>query len=261
MGAIQGITEWLPISSGGISSLVMIKVFHLPPSEAISQALWLHLGTLAAAVYYFRRELVAIGKHVPAYIKDLRHPDSSSQGSLITYLVVATLASLAIGGILFFLVLDRWQLPGSVVTATIGVFLIITGVIQRYAYANQNVENKVISVKDSLLVGIAQGFSVLPGLSRSGLTTSVLLFRRYANEQAFRLSFLLGIPSILLAEVGLTLTGDSNFSTGAIFGILASAVLGFLTIKGLMAFALRVAFWKFCIVLGVLSLLSLLFAL
>ncbi|MFC1964503.1 undecaprenyl-diphosphate phosphatase [Chloroflexota bacterium] len=57
IGAIQGITEWLPVSSEGVISLVLINVFNLPASEAVILAIWLHLGTLLAAIFYFRREI------------------------------------------------------------------------------------------------------------------------------------------------------------------------------------------------------------
>ncbi len=254
LGAIQGVTEWLPISSEGITSLVLVNVFHLPLSEAVFLALWLHAGTLFAAIYYFRQELVILARQLPAYVRDIRHFNTSPQSNLITFLIVATLASAAIGGPLLLLGLDKLEFSGSLATAIIGLFLIITGIVQKCALSKRNLEDKSVGLKDSLLVGVVQAFSVLPGLSRSGLTVSVLLFRQYRTEQALKLSFLLSIPVVLVAVVGLGLMGEVNFSSGAISGILSSALLGFLTIKGLMRFALKVPFWGFCIFLGILSL-------
>jgi len=254
LGVIQGITEWLPISSEGISSLVLVNIFHLSLSEAVFLALWLHLGTLLAAAYYFRQELVTLTRRLPTYVRDIRHFNTSPQGNLITFLIVATLASAAIGAPLFLLALDKLEFSGSLATAIIGLFLLITGIVQKCALSRRNMEDKLPGIKDSLLVGVVQAFSVLPGLSRSGLTVSVLLFRQYRAEQALKLSFLLSIPVVLVAVVGLGLMGEVNFSPGAISGILSSALLGFLTIKGLMKFALKVPFWGVCIFLGLLSL-------
>lgn len=261
LGAIQGVTEWLPISSEGITSLVLVNIFHLPLSEAVFLALWLHLGTLLAAVYYFRPELVNLARHLPAYIRDIRRFNISPQDNLITFLIVATLASAAIGGPLLLLSLDNLEFSGALATAIIGLFLIVTGIVQKCALSKRNMEDKPVGIKDSLLVGVVQAFSILPGLSRSGLTVSALLFRQYRPKQALELSFLLSIPAVLVTQVGLGLMGEVNFSSGAIAGILSSAFLGFLTINGLMRFALRVPFWGFCIFLGLLSLMPWIFSL
>jgi len=254
LGAIQGVTEWLPVSSEGISSLILINVFHMPLYEAVSLALWLHLGTLIAAIYYFRQELVTIIRYFPIYIRNVRHSNITPEVNLITFLIIATLTSAVIGIPLFLLGLNKIQFSGSTATAIIGLFLILTGIVQKCALRGKKVVDKAVSMKDCLLVGVIQAFSVLPGISRSGLTVSVFLFRRYNGEQTLKLSFLLSIPVVLVAVVGLSLIGDVNFNSGAVSGVLSSALVGFLTIKGLMKFAMKVPFWGICIFLGLLSL-------
>ena len=241
-------------SSEGINSLVLVNVFHLPLSEAVFLALWLHLGTLLAAISYFRRELVSLARYLPSYVRNIRHFNDSPQDNLTSFLTVATLVSVAIGGPLLLFGLDKLKFSGSVATAAIGISLIITGIVQKFAIGRNNVQGKSAGIKDGLLIGVVQAFSVLPGISRSGLTISVLLFRQYRTEQALRLSFLLSIPLVLVAQVGLSIVGEVNFGWGAIAGLISSALLGFLTIKVLMKFALRVPFWGFCIFLGLLSL-------
>ena len=111
---------------------------------------------------------------------------------------------------------------------------------------------------DSVLLGIVQGFAAFPGLSRSGLTLSALIFRGFEMTRAIKLSFLMSIPAVLAAEIGLVLSGDVTYDAGAISGVVAAFVFGLLTIGVLLKIATRVAFWQFCIFLGVLSLLPLL---
>ena len=254
LGTIQGVTEWLPISSQGITSLILVNAFHLPLSEAVFLSIWLHLGTMLAAVCYFWRDIVSLVKYLPVYIQDIRHGKTSSQGDLTTFLLIATLVSGAIGGPLLLLGLDRLELSDSIATAIIGVFLIVTGVVQKYSLGKRNQADKSPGMKDSLLVGVVQAFSALPGLSRSGLTISVLLFRRYRADQALKLSFLLSIPLVFVAEIGLLFMGELDFSPASFAGILGSFLLGLITIRGLMKFAFRVPFWGFCVFLGLLSL-------
>ena len=141
--------------------------------------------------------------------------------------------------------------------AIIGVFLIITGLLQKYASRSLG-EIKRIGIKDALLLGVVQAFAALPGLSRSGLTVSAFLFRGYDGRQAIRLSFLMSIPTVMAAEIGLSLIDEVSFDLAAISGVITAFVFGFLTIDILMKIARRLAFWKFCLFLGALSLLPLL---
>ncbi len=256
LGAIQGVTEWLPVSSQGVISLVLINVFDLPPAEAVILAIWLHSGTLLAAIFYFRREIIETIRHLPAYTRNIRQSGTTPQGNLITFLLLATAVSGVIGGPLLILSLDRLKFPGSLVTAIIGLFLIVTGLVQRFAMRAKDVADKPLTIKDSLILGAVQALSVFPGLSRSGLTVATLLFRRYNGAQALKLSFLLSIPLILVAQVGLGLLGKVRFTPVTMAGVLSSMFFGFLTISGLMKFAMKVPFWGFCIFLGLLSLLT-----
>ncbi len=255
LGAVQGVTEWLPVSSQGINSLILVNIFRLPPSEAISLLIWLHIGTLFAAVCYFRKDVGDLVRHLPSYVRNIRDFNSSPRNSLITFLIIATVVGGAIGFPLLIVGLNEIDFSGSLATAIIGFLLIVTGVVQRFAFRKTKPGDKPIGLKDGLLLGVVQAFSILPGLSRSGLTTSVLLLRQYRAEQALRLSFLMSIPAVVIANVGLGLIGEVNFSPGAIVGILTSFILGIITIGVLTRVALRIRFWMFCIFLGLLSLL------
>lgn len=154
-------------------------------------------------------------------------------------------------------VLRQEAIPAGLVMAVVGVFLIITGVVQKYAPRSSGTRTAV-GIKDAFLLGVVQAFSVFPGLSRSGLTVSVLLFRRYDVKYAMRISFLMSIPVVLAAEVGLGLMNGVSFDLPVLSGIAAAGLFGILTIGALLRIAARIPFWKFCLGLGGLSLLPLL---
>jgi len=254
LGAVQGIAEWLPISSKGIVTLILVNALGIQFKEAFLLAIWLHIGTLLAAVFYFRRELWEMIKSLPAYVRDLRHPGATEQGRLITFLVIGTIVTGAVGGPLILFSLDNLQVGSALLTALIGLFLIITGVVQRFAFKSSSNEDKPLRIRDAVWVGLAQALSAFPGFSRSGMSVSALLLLRYSSGQALRLCFLLSIPVVLAAEVGLGIIKGISINEASVAGLLSAAVFGILTIKALMKVAIVLPFWIFCIALGLLSL-------
>ena len=220
-------------------------------------SIWLHTGTLLAALIYFRRDVVALLRHLPQYVRQLGASTVTEQNALTTFLIVSTVLTGVVGAPLLAFGLSQEVVPAGLVMAIIGVFLIITGLVQRYAPRASGTKT-VVGIKDAILVGVIQAFSVFPGLSRSGLTVSVLLFRGYEVKHAIRMSFLMSIPVILAAEVGLSLINGVSFDLSAASGILAAFLFGILTIGALLRVATRIHFWRFCLFLGGLSLLPLL---
>jgi undecaprenyl-diphosphatase len=254
---VQGITEWLPISSEGINTLILIHLFDKPSPEAIATSIWLHLGTLLAAVIYFRKEVVYLLQHLPQYARERGASSGSEPNVLITFLVVSTVLTGVLGAPLLLINLDQEEMPAETITAIIGVLLIITGLVQKYARMFSGTRTNA-GIKDAFLLGVVQAFSALPGLSRSGLTVSALLIRGYEAGNAMRLSFLMSIPVILAAVIGIGLIGDVSFDSIFVSSVITAFIFGILTIGVLIRIASRVAFWKFCIFLGALSMLPLL---
>lgn len=255
LGVIQGVTEWLPISSEGVTSLVMVNFLGKAISEAIPFSIWLHTGTLFAALLYFREDVKEIIKGIPEYIKGDRK--ESQIGRVITFLLVSTFFTGVIGLPIIMLALKEIRFSGEYATALIGVFLIITGILQRHA-SERIFSDKKIEVKDGILVGIIQAFSAMPGLSRSGLTISALLIMKHDAKEALKLSFLMSIPVVFIAEIGLALIGEVKFELSSLIAIITSFIIGFLTIGTLIKIAIKINFWKFCLFLGVLSFIPLL---
>jgi undecaprenyl-diphosphatase len=241
-GVLQGITEWLPVSSQGQITIVS-QFFGIGLGTVMELVLWLHLGTAFAAIVYFRKEILELF-------------DRERRG-LLRFLVIATLFTGVVGAPLYYLVLKAFSfVAGEIIIGIVGVFLIITGVVQKYAKGRERQLDQA-TTKDAIVAGLFQGFAILPGISRSGTTTAALLFAGFNAESALKLSFLMSIPAVLAANVAFELTEGFAVNSGAIIALLAAFVVGLLTIDIFLKVARRVKFWIFLIILGAISLLPL----
>lgn len=249
LGLIQGIAEWLPVSSEGMTSLVMINFFGKELTEAIPIALWLHIGTLAAALVYFREEIWRILMNLPSY----RPRSKSETNRLTTFIITATVFTGLVGVPLYLIGLEKFTLTGKMATAFIGALLIVTGVLMKFARRKVEERDKETS-GDGLLAGIAQGFAVLPGISRSGFTASVLLLRRFEPEKALKMSFIISIPAVIGAQVLLKMDEAIMITPTMILAALTSFIVGYLTIDILLRAGRRIDFSYFVILIGLLSL-------
>ena len=254
LGIVQGIAEWLPISSEGMTSLIMINFFDKSLAEALPMSIWLHVGTMLAAVLFLKEDLVGIVRNLPRYIK--RESFESTVNMTTTFLIVTTALTGIIGlPLILFAIGAEGAVSGKAATAGIGIFLIFTGILQRKAKDGVGLLKK-ITYLDSFIVGVAQGFAAIPGISRSGITVSALLLRGFSADKALRLSFLMSIPAVFAAEVGLGAMGLIVFDLNSVVALLFSFVFGFLTIGALFKVAEKIDFSWFCIVLGFLSVLA-----
>jgi len=190
-GIVQGVVEWLPVSSQGNLAL-FLTLAGVSPDEALQLALFLQIGTTVSAASYYREEISKATRAVPAW-----RPQAAfqSQNALISFIVIACLATGLVGIPLYLYAVDfAGQLTGGIFIALIGVLLVLTGVFQLISESVGQGYRELPTLVDACLVGAAQGVAILPGISRSGVTTSTLLFRSYDPPVAFRLSFLLVDP-------------------------------------------------------------------
>ncbi|WP_254535812.1 undecaprenyl-diphosphate phosphatase [Halomarina litorea] len=254
VGVLQGVFEWLPISSEGQISLYLSVVEGLPAKAATQFSLVLHAGTAVSALVYYRGEV----RDVLARIPEWRPATAFERTPELTFLVVATLVS-ALSGAVAYTVLDELvsALTGGAFVALVGALLVGTGVLQRVATGALGTR-ETPTAGDALLVGVLQGLAVLPGVSRSGTTAGALLLRGHDGPSSFRLSFLLSIPAAAGAGVLVLLSEGlpALTPTATAVALATSAVVGYLTIDALMRVVERVAFWGVCIALGALALLG-----
>ncbi|WP_245957297.1 undecaprenyl-diphosphate phosphatase [Haloplanus rubicundus] len=249
VGALQGLFEWLPISSEG-NVTIALAWLGTNPEQAVAFALFLHLGTALSATAYYRDDI----QEELAVLRTWRPQSAREAGyATTTFLGIATLVS-GVVGVAAYLLLEQVvsALTGGAVILAIGILLILTGGFQRLSTAVNRTPRTTPTLWDAVLVGIAQGCAILPGISRSGSTTGVLLLRGYEGPTSFRLSFLLSIPAAigggLLAALDTGLAGIT-FVSGAV-ALLTAAVVGYLTIDVLMRVVHRVPFWGVCVGLG-----------
>ena len=256
LGILQGILEWLPVSSQGQLSLAMMYLFKVDANQVLDFSVFLHIGTLLAVIIYLRSDIMNLLRKLPDY----RFDYANQQNRLVSFLLFATILTGAVGYPLYRFLHTVAPLAGEAFIALIGVALIATGLVQKYAKIRGVRETADLNLKDTVLLGAAQGFSVIPGISRSGTTTSFLIFRKFRSEEALRLSFLMSIPAVLIAEIGLALLGGLPTISllEALTSIAFSFLFGLLSIHALMKIAQKIRFWAFCILLGILALLPLL---
>lgn len=252
LGIVQGLSEWLPVSSQGMTSLVMVNFFNRTLADAITYALWLHVGTLAAAILYFWSDVKSLWRSLPTLV--MKKADAHT--SLLRFLAVTTIVSLVLGGILYFFVLDKLQVTGVLANAIIGVFLLITGVVQ-VAKRAPTKEKKSLPLVDALITGVGQALAAFPGISRSGTTTAILLFRKFSAKEALRLSFLMSIPLTFVAMLVLLFeNGAFFFSFSSLAALLMSFLVGILTIKYFMKLAEKISFGYFALFFAIVLLVS-----
>lgn len=216
IGIIQGISEWLPISSKTqiiVSSTFLLK---LSFQQAYTFGLFMEIGTLTAAMIYFRKELAEL-------IGVILGSKDKRQRKLLTYLVIVTVITGVIGAPLYLVADSITGIAVGIPMLIIGFILLVDAALIRYSKKRQQkgiilrkLEN--LTVIDCVLIGVTQGISALPGVSRSGITTSTMLLLNVEPDEAFRLSFIAGIFAAI-AAFGLTITATESNVAASIAGI------------------------------------------
>lgn len=243
IGFLQGILEWLPVSSQGvISSLLQNWGYNL--KESVDIALFLHLGTLCATISFFWNDL-----------KRVLNPKTTKDLNILSFISWSTLFSLIIAApfyILINLLSVSYTDKGELI---VGSLLIITGLLQVLKHNFSKRGYKKVEGKDGILTGLAQGFSVLPGISRSGTTTLALLINGLSIESALRLSFFASIPVIFIAQLATGLMNGFFFKIEYLLAAFTAFIVGRFSIKYLLKIAKNINFASFCVIFGIITIL------
>ncbi|MCF7859019.1 MAG: undecaprenyl-diphosphate phosphatase [Candidatus Cloacimonetes bacterium] len=194
LGIIQGLTEFLPISSSG--HLVLAEHYLNFKSPNISFEIVLHLGSLLAVLIFFRKDIFSLIRSLIVF-KSTEEADFHNRKTLL-YLLIATLVTALLG-----LAFEDLLTKAFSALYIPSLMLLLTGTI---LFISDRVESSgllqyQIGIKKSVIIGLSQAVAILPGISRSGTTISVGLFCGLSREDAARFSFLLSIPAILGANI------------------------------------------------------------
>lgn len=255
LGIIQGICEWLPIGSSTITSLVASHFFNLHDTNIlIKSALFLHIGTFLAALIYFRKDVTELFKTTFQY----KYSDEKNK-HLLKFIIISTIITGLIGLILLRLIPlyeDVLTLTGKTITLFAGVLLLLTGIMHIKLKKEYFKTEREIKNSDSIILGILQGLATLPGISRLGITTSTMLMKRFDDTTAIRLSFIMSLPIILIANIFLNIK-EFSFTNPAIYGLFSSFLVGIFAIHILMKITKKINFGWFALGFSILMLGSL----
>jgi len=261
LGIIQGLTEFLPISSSG-HLIVLPKIFGWQ-DQGLAFDIFLHLGTLLAVLFFFRRDWLKIFK---AIIFRKRNEYKKNR-KLALVIIIGIIPAVCLGFFLNDLIGNQLRLP-----LVVGINLIFWGIVlgiadwrtkkQKNAINNE----KNISYSKVLIIGLFQAISLIPGGSRSGLSITGGLFAGLNRKTAVRFSFLMSAPLILGAGLfeGIKIFNGSTMNINWLnffFGFFAALLSGILAIRLIIYLAERKSFMPFVIYRIILGILILLFLL
>ena len=243
LGIVQGLTEFLPVSSSG-HLVIFENLLGMKEPEILLDAS-LHLGTLIAVCIYFRKDLVNMVTELWSFVSPGSNKEGLKPNARLAMMVVLGTVPTAIIGLAFKDSIEKAF--GSLFV--VGIMLLITGVIVGITRFIPNAHCTATRVGPliALAIGVAQGLAIMPGISRSGSTIVCALLLGLDRELAGRFSFLLAIPAILGAVV-LQLDADAIQRVGVaplILGLVSSGIIGFLALKLLMGIVKKGHFYYF----------------
>jgi len=257
LGVVQGLTEFLPVSSSG--HLVIFENLLGFKEPEILLDVSLHLGTLLAVCIYFRSDLRKMIQGLWTWVT----PGNDSHKGLTSHAYMALMVVLgsiptALIGLIFKDPLEK--LFGSL--TTVGVMLLVTGMITGVTkfIPEEHAKWDQVKVWMALAIGAVQGLAIIPGISRSGSTIVFALLLGLRRETAGRFSFLLSIPAIIGA-VGLQFESEAISRVGALplaLGFASAAIVGFFALKLLMGMVKKGHFYYFapyCWIVGAMTII------
>ena len=222
-GLIQGLTEFIPVSSTAHLKIVSLFLGIDDPGHSLSAII--QLGSVFAIFWYFRNEIFIFSKHNPKNFIDY-----FLYKKLLKSIFIGTIPILILGGIIklfipnFFETILRSNLSIALISFLMAFLMYLADLSK-----NRSIKINNHNYLDSFLIGFSQAFAIIPGVSRSGITISTALLSGWERGDAAKFSFLLGIPAITLASLVEFLSSLKEFSTLSFFPLLVGLVTTFLS--------------------------------
>lgn len=237
LGIIQGIFEWIPISSEGVTAL--FSEFFIEGQNPIDIALFLHLGTVFAVLIYFRKDWIEV-----LTFKNIK---------LLRFLIISTFISLIIGFPFYKLVRD--MAVGNSLLLIMGFGLLLTAYFHKKEKSFEIGFNKL-----AVVVGIMQGLAVIPGLSRSASTIFGLSLKKMPPSEILKISYMMSLPVVLTSNLYLFLKNPVLIS-GSWVALIFSFVVGFLSLGLVIKLVQKIDFFKFALIFSLICFLGAAFSL
>ena len=245
LALVQGLTEFLPISSS--AHLILVPVLSSWPDQGLAFDVVVHLGTLTAVIWYFKKDVTQL---TVDWTKSCIKKQTIGESRLAWLVIIGTIPVGAAGLLLHDVVDNVLRSPLVIAWATIGFGLLLG--LADYVGKNKNTDSEhQLSWKNGIIIGFAQALALIPGTSRSGITMTAGLFAGLTRQGAARFSFLLSIPAILMAGSYKTLkliqegNGIDWFSMG--LGYVLSALSAYICIHYFLKMLERIGMTPFVI--------------
>jgi len=234
-GILQGIFEWLPLSSEGMTILAL-NYFGLKKINPLDLSLFLHLGTLLSLIFYFKKDWQEI-----ILLKNKK---------LLDFLIKSTIVSLIVGFPLYKLI--KSLILGKIILLIIGIFLLLTALFNRLLKIKKKIPERFLP----FFAGFFQGLSVIPGLSRSASTFFALSFSDLSLSEILKISYLMSAPVIFISSLYLFIKSYLFFNFSVFLSLILSFLFGLFALGFLMKISQKINFFYFCLFFGLLSILG-----
>jgi len=243
LAIVQGLTEFLPISSSG--HLVLVPYFASWPDQGLAFDVAVHFGSLIAVCAFFRRDIAGL---LQGGVQLLGGNRQSPQASMALAIGLGTIPA-ALAGLLFAAWIEENLRDPAIIVYTLAGYGILMALADRYARRERGITS--VGLGDAMIIGLAQALALVPGTSRSGVTITAGRLLGFERQDAARFSFLLSAPVILLATVyqgfELVTNGDVVPWGELAVGVGISAIVAYLSIEFFMRVVSRIGLAPFAI--------------
>ena len=266
LGIVQGLTEFLPISSSAHVQIAqqLLGISSMPKPQLTAFIATIQLGTEAAVLIYFWKDIVRISKaFLEGLVKKSQQAPAQRQDYKLGWLIILGSIPVVVIGFFFKDLIRNDFRSLWVIAFTLIIFGIVLGVADRIGKRTRSIEQ--LTTKHGILFGLGQALAVIPGVSRSGGTISAGLLLGYSRQAAARYSFLLAIPAVIASGLFEFFSSyeqlDQSMIVATVVATFVSFAVGFSVIVGLLRYLSRGSFmpfviWRVAVGLALIVLLS-----